>query len=90
MRIFFVTGTALVLLFALSIETKDLVCTKPEKTDSTIITYQIVPGKKGARGLKGCKGESVVIAEQELDKLNSNNSFLITLLHNDFVFFSNV
>ena len=54
------------------IESKELVCTETGKTQSSLVTYHTVLGKKGASGMKGFKGESGGINELELEKLESN------------------
>ena len=68
--------SALLTLLAVSmIETKELVCAETGKTKFTLVTYGTVPGKKGASGMKGFKGESGGINEQELKKLESKILF---------------
>ena len=58
------------------IESEELVCTETGKTKSPLVTYHIVPGKKGASGMKGFKGERGGINEQELEKLESKKIVL--------------
>ena len=60
-------------LLAINVKTKELACVKTEKPDSAedIVTYQTIPGKKGANGIKGLRGEPGGITKQDLDKLES-------------------
>ena len=64
----------------LMIESKELVCTETGKTKSSLVTYYTVPGKKGANGMKGFKGESGGINELELERLEGNN-FVLSCIH---------
>ena len=74
--------SALFALLAVNImmESKELVCTEIGKTKSPLVTYHTVPGKKGACGIKRFKGEPAGINEQELEKLESKNFFLVVFM----------
>ena len=62
--------TVIFALLAINVETKKLVCAETGKADSAqvLANYQTIPGKKGAKGLKGEPGG---ITKQDLDKLES-------------------
>ena len=75
MHIVFFSALFTLLAANIMIESKELVCTETGKTKSSVVTYHTVAGKKGASGMKGFKGESGGINEQELKKLESKNLF---------------
>ena len=75
MHIVFFSALLMLLAANMMIESKELVCTETGKTKSSLVTYHTAPGKKGASGMKGFKGESGGITEQELKKLESKNLF---------------
>ena len=75
MQITFFSALFTLLAANIVIESKELVCTETDKTKSSLVTYHTAPGKKGASGMKGFKGESGGINEQELEKLESKNLF---------------
>ena len=60
---------AISVLLAMNVQTKELVCTTPGKTSSGLVIYQVVPGKKGARGVKGLRGDPSEITEKDLQNL---------------------
>ena len=61
--------------FTLVTEAKRLTCTKPgDKSDSGLETYDVIPGKKGATGSKGIKGEQY-LSEEMMDNLESKKMF---------------
>ena len=57
MHILLVVYTTFLFVFAVNVETKNLVCTQAGKTNSITRFYKTLYGKKGARGSKGFKGE---------------------------------
>ena len=75
MHIMFLSALFTLLAANMVIESKELVCTETDKTKSSLVTYHTVAGKKGASGMKGFKGESGGINEQQLEKLESKNLF---------------
>ena len=80
MHIMFFSALFTLLAANLIIESKELVCTETGKTKSSLVTYHTVPGKKGASGMKGFKGESGGINELELEKLEGNK-FVFSCIH---------
>ena len=85
MKIMFFSALFTLLAANLIIESKELVCTKAGKTQSSLVTYHTVPGKKGASGMKGFKGESGGINELELEKLEGNK-FVFSCINASFYF----
>ena len=75
MQIMFFSALFTLLAANMMIGSKELVCTETGKTKTSLVTYHTVPGKKGASGMKGFKGQSGGINEQELEKLESKNLF---------------
>ena len=69
-------------LLAIKVETKILLCAKTGKAifAEDTANYQTVPGKKGASGMKGLKGEPGGITKQDLDKLESKKYCTLLLV----------
>ena len=80
MQIMFFSALFTLLTANVMIESKELVCAEIGKTKSTLVTYHTVPGKKGASGIKGFKGEPGGIKEQELENLESKK-FVLSCIH---------
>ena len=81
MKIMFFSALFTLLAANMMIESKEFVCTETCKIKSTLVTYRTVPGKKGASGMKGFKGEpGENINEQELEKLRSKK-FVLSCIH---------
>ena len=89
MHIVFFSALFMLLAANIMIESKELVCTETGKTKSSLVTYHTIPGKKGASGMKGFKGESGGINEQEFKKLESKNLFLVVFMSQS-IFVNNI
>ena len=75
MQIMFFSALFTLLAANMMIESKELICAKTDKTKSTLVKYHTLRGKKGASGMKGYKGQSGGINEQEIEKLEGTNLF---------------